>query len=92
MSTPRQFMLSASYDAALALDRAVCAFVRNEDGSKGSQWAGVSRRTDGKFGVFFSQECADALGDNLPKLDDEVVTEGASNWADYVPPAPKEQP
>lgn len=85
MSTPRQYMMARSYDAATALDAQVCAFLRERDGSRGSQWAGVSVRDDGRFGVFYSQECADALGDNLPKLDDEVFTEaGVSNWADYV--------
>jgi hypothetical protein len=81
-------MMARSYDAALALDARVCAFLRERDGSRGSQWAGVSVRDDGRFGVFFSQECVDALGDNLPKLDNEVFTDGVSNWANYVPPAP----
>lgn len=92
MSAAKQFMLADSLAAAIDLDRAVCAFLHVRDGSKASQWAGVSQRTDGQFGVFYAQECADALGFNLPALDTEIVAAGVPNWADYVPPPPQEEP
>ncbi len=86
----KSFLTFASYEEAKRADATVCQFLRDRDGSKGSQWAGVSRRTDGTFGIFWDQPVFDALG--LAANDTEVLdADGKSNWSDYTtPPDPVE--
>jgi hypothetical protein len=83
MTTPRQFLLADSYDAAIALDNSI---VWAHGMTNCNAWAGVSVRSDGQFGVFYDAKYCAFL---LPsfELDTEVLDkDGASNWSDYVPP------
>lgn len=87
MSAPQRYMLADSYETAEALDATVCQFLRVRDGSKGTQWAGISQRADGRFGVLYAEDCAAALGQNLPAFDVEKFDkDGESNWSAYVAP------
>ena len=84
----RQFKLFSTYEAAQSGDASVCNLLRVRDGSRASQWAGVSVRDDGSFGVFWDSPCVDVFGsaeDNF--LDTEIIAEdGTSNWKGYLPP------
>lgn len=90
MSSPRQFLLFSTYESAKAADTSVCDLLRVRDGNKGSRWAGVSIRNDGKFGVFWDTPCIAVFGppqNNV--LDTEILSQdGQSNWTDYTPPPP----
>lgn len=85
----KRFLIFNTYEQALAADSAVCDLLRDRDGNKGSQWAGVSIRNDGLFGVFWDTSCVAVFGpaeNNV--LDTEIISsDNKSNWSTYVPPS-----
>ena len=88
MSTPRQFVLCPSYEDALVVETAALDWLHANGAVNCNGWAGVSVRDDGEFGVFWGEPVREALGDGL-ELDTEAVTDGVSNWGEFVPPAPE---
>ena len=83
----RKFVICPDYDAALAVEHAALDWLHENGQLRCNAWAGVSVRDDGTFGVLWGAPVEAALGE-LP-LDTETITDGASNWADYVPDAPE---
>ena len=64
MSTPRKFLTFATAEEALAADQAVCRYLREKDGNKGTQWSGVSVR-DGDpptYGILWAGPVAEVFG------------------------------
>ncbi len=91
MIAPRQFMLCPTEPAARALDSQILAVLRVRDGSKAGQYAGVSVRDDGQFGVLLDERLVPVDIAAAQVLDTEVLTaDGTSNWSDYVPPVEDE--
>jgi hypothetical protein len=95
MSSPRQFLLCLDEIHAEVVDQFIATKLREEDGSKCSQWSGVW--TDGeRFGVVWAAPASDLFGtpedDPSVQLATEIITDGVSDWEQYVPPAPEPEP
>ena len=95
MSTPRQFLLCLDETHADVVDQFIAARLRDVDGSKCSSWSGVW--TDGeRFGVVWAAPASDLFGtpeeDPSIVIADEVITDGVSDWEEYVPPVPEPEP
>lgn len=86
----RQFLTFATPEQASAADKAVQDVLRVTDKNLGSQWSGVS--TNGKvFGILWASEVVDA-GLKGTVVTEVISKDGVSNWTDYVPPQPDDQP
>lgn len=89
---PRRFLLCPSHEDAAARDAEACAYFREHDGNRGSQWSGVY--TDGtRFGIEWDDQLERVLGpaENLPLATAVADEDGTLDWQPLPPPTQPEK-